>query len=572
MNEVVRATFLSSPVRRLATVVAAVVLLGALAAAVRPSVGDEIGAPLMLVNYTMAGYLFFRGSRVYDGRERLAWKMIGVACLFVVAGLLAFGLATVLGYEIPAFGPLDTFFIAGYLIFLAGFWVLPHLDGVPIRRLRVFVDGMVGAVAVGVLSWVWFLHEILEKLSHATFWDVVIGGIYPFVDVATLVVVIVVTLRRSTLRFDPRVLLMGAGFAVQAMADLIYLRNGIGQAFVDADPSYAALLFAGLGFLVAAITLGTPPPVREYAERATPWWALIAPYGAAVALIVVLVVRMVGVVDDQNQDTIQLLAGAVVIVCLIIFRQALAIRETREMVEQQRSQLVSSISHELRTPLTAMVGFLDILSDPNQQMDPDARQELIGIVSQQANYMARIVSDLVMLNRANPDLGLEEKVADVKEVVKAAVSSLDVESSSGVEIEAHSGLAGYFDADRIHQILVNLLTNASRYGGPRRLVVAKRVGDDLVIEVHDDGPGVPKRYEILIWDRFERGAHRYNAAIPGSGIGLALVAMLVKAHDGTVGYRRSERLGGACFSVVLPGRARTVAQIPNLEPVGRRDP
>jgi K+-sensing histidine kinase KdpD len=103
-------------------------------------------------------------------------------------------------------------------------------------------------------------------------------------------------------------------------------------------------------------------------------------------------------------------------------------------------------------------------------------------------------------------------------------------------------------------------------------VVAKRVGDDLVLEVHDDGPGVPKRYEILIWDRFERGAHRYNAAIPGSGIGLALVSMLVRAHDGTVGYRRSERLGGACFSVVLPGRARTVAQIPNLEPVGRRDP
>src|SRR5690606_33164773 len=337
MNEVVRAIFLSSPVRRLATVVAAVVLLGAVTAAVRPDVGDEIGPVLMLVNYTMAGYLFLRGSRVYDGRERLAWRLVGVACFVVIGGLLAFGLATLLGYEIPAFGPLDTFFITGYLIFLAGFWVLPHLDGIPIRRLRVFVDGMVGAVAVGVLSWVWFLDEILHELSHATFWDVVIGAIYPFVDVATLVVVIVVTLRRSTLRFDPRVLLMGAGFAVQAVADLIYLRNGVGQAFVDANPSYAALLFAGTAFLVGAITLETPPPIREYAERATPWRALIAPYGPAVRLVGVLVVRMVSVVDDQNQDTIQLLAGAAVIVCLIISRQALAIRETRELVEQQRS-------------------------------------------------------------------------------------------------------------------------------------------------------------------------------------------------------------------------------------------
>ncbi|HEX7100092.1 MAG TPA: ATP-binding protein [Acidimicrobiia bacterium] len=572
MNEVVRATFFSSPIRRLATCVAVAVLIGAIATALRPGLGETVGPPLMLVNYVMAGYLFLRGSRVYDGRERLAWRLIGVACFFVIAGLLTFGLATVAGYTIPAFGPLDTFFIIAYLIYLAGFWVLPHLDGIPIRRLRVFVDGMVGAVAVAVLSWVWFLDEILEELSHATFWDVVIGGLYPLIDVVTLVVVIVVTLRRSTLRFDPRVLLMGAGFAVQAVADLIYLRNGIGQSFVEANPSYAALLFAGVAFLVAAITLETPPPAREYAERATPWWALIAPYGAAVLLIVVLVVRMMGVVDADNQDTIQLLAGAVVIVCLIIFRQALAIRETRELVEQQRSQLVSSISHELRTPLTAMVGFLDILADPDQQMDPEARKELIGIVNQQANYMARIVSDLVMLNRANPDLGLQERVHDVREVIKAAVSSLDVESSSGIDIEVQTGLAAHFDSDRIHQILVNLLTNAARYGGPRRLVVAKRVGDDLVLEVHDDGPGVPKRYEILIWDRFERGAHRYNAAIPGSGIGLALVSMLVRAHDGTVGYRRSERLGGACFSVVLPGRARTVAQIPNLEPVGRRDP
>lgn len=572
MNEVVRATFFSSPIRRLATCVAVAVLIGAIATALRPGLGETVGPPLMLVNYVMAGYLFLRGSRVYDGRERLAWRLIGVACFFVIAGLLTFGLATVAGYTIPAFGPLDTFFIIAYLIYLAGFWVLPHLDGIPIRRLRVFVDGMVGAVAVAVLSWVWFLDEILEELSHATFWDVVIGGLYPLIDVVTLVVVIVVTLRRSTLRFDPRVLLMGAGFAVQAVADLIYLRNGIGQSFVEANPSYAALLFAGVAFLVAAITLETPPPAREYAERATPWWALIAPYGAAVLLIVVLVVRMMGVVDADNQDTIQLLAGAVVIVCLIIFRQALAIRETRELVEQQRSQLVSSISHELRTPLTAMVGFLDILADPDQQMDPEARKELIGIVNQQANYMARIVSDLVMLNRANPDLGLQERVHDVREVIKAAVSSLDVESSSGIDIEVQTGLAAHFDSDRIHHILVNLLTNAARYGGPRRLVVAKRVGDDLVLEVHDDGPGVPKRYEILIWDRFERGAHRYNAAIPGSGIGLALVSMLVRAHDGTVGYRRSERLGGACFSVVLPGRARTVAQIPNLEPVGRRDP
>jgi len=65
---------------------------------------------------------------------------------------------------------------------------------------------------------------------------------------------------------------------------------------------------------------------------------------------------------------------------------------------------------------------------------------------------------------------------------------------------------------------------------------------------------VPKKYEQTIWERFERGVNRLNASIPGSGIGLAVVAAITSAHGGSTGYRRSERLGGACFRVVLPNR------------------
>ncbi len=76
-----------------------------------------------------------------------------------------------------------------------------------------------------------------------------------------------------------------------------------------------------------------------------------------------------------------------------------------------------------------------------------------------------------------------------------------------------------------------------------------RAGDhgNLVLEVHDNGRGVPKRDHNLMWNRFERGAHRFNAAIPGSGIGLSVVAAITEAHGGVASYRQSERLGGACF-------------------------
>jgi two-component system sensor histidine kinase AdeS len=98
------------------------------------------------------------------------------------------------------------------------------------------------------------------------------------------------------------------------------------------------------------------------------------------------------------------------------------------------------------------------------------------------------------------------------------------------------------------------MMNAERYGGGSTLVRVSTVGDDVVIEVHDDGPGVPTRYEIAIWERFERGANRYNAASPGSGIGLAVVNAVAKAHGGSAEYERSKLLGGACFRVTFAGR------------------
>jgi two-component system sensor histidine kinase AdeS len=116
----------------------------------------------------------------------------------------------------------------------------------------------------------------------------------------------------------------------------------------------------------------------------------------------------------------------------------------------------------------------------------------------------------------------------------------------------------------MQQVLVNLLTNVGRYGGQDMLVRVFDRGSDLVIEVHDDGEGIPRRYEVRVWDRFERGPNRLNAAVPGSGIGLAIVQAIALAHGGTARYRTSEVLGGACFAVSLPGRAARVAvPVPN---------
>lgn len=527
------------------------------------------GAPIMAIGYGVAGSVFLVRPRIGAAKEGRAWRLVGSGLLVGTAGVIVMGVATLLGFEPPAFGPLDLFFLGAYTLVLIGFWTLPHLEGPPFRRLRVVLDGMVGAVSIAVVAWVAALEGINEVVERAASdWELAIAIAYPLFDVGTLIAVMLVTLRRSNYRFDPRMVLFGLGVSAQAIADLIFFQEGVGKVFAEATPPFAVYMVAATAFLAAAAIVDRAPEPREYAERKAPWWAVLAPYGAAAVLLVMLIVKL----SDSafERQTIVLVAGALVVMLLVFIRQGVSIRENRELVERQRTALVSSISHELRTPLTAMVGFLDILTDRDQHVDDASQHEMLGIVDQQARYMARIVSDLVMLNRRQPDMALQLRSVAIEPLIAAAVDSTDVGTASGVTVEAQPGLVGHVDPDRIQQVVVNLLTNAARYGGPHRLVVAKSVEDGLVIEVHDDGPGVPKRYELAIWDRFERGAHRYDAGIPGSGIGLAVVDMLIRAHGGNAIYRRSERLGGACFSISLPGRAgaRVEMESPPVREVG----
>jgi hypothetical protein len=255
---------------------------------------------------------------------------------------------------------------------------------------------------------------------------------------------------------------------------------------------------------------------------------------------------------DAATDPI-LLASVIIVGLLVITRQAVAILDNRATIEEQRDLLVTTISHELRTPLTAVVGYVDLLGE-DRRLDRDQRT-MLSIIHEQADYMSTIVSDLIMLARGT-DGGLE---LDVEPVAVADLAAASIHASGigpeTVEVEGATDLVAFVDRARMQQVLVNLLTNAARYGGDRRRLRIVSDGSQVTFEVHDNGPGVPRRHEVRVWERFDRGPNRLNATIPGSGIGLAVVAAIADAHGGSTAYRTSEILGGACFSVTLPGRA-----------------
>jgi signal transduction histidine kinase len=159
-------------------------------------------------------------------------------------------------------------------------------------------------------------------------------------------------------------------------------------------------------------------------------------------------------------------------------------------------------------------------------------------------------------------LTLEIQEVRALSIVTSVLRNTDP-SDTRIEQELDAEVVVRVDPDRMKQALGNLLTNAIRYGGDRCLVVASAHGRDLTLEVHDNGPGVPTRYESIIWNHFERGAHRLDATTPGLGIGLSIVQAVMESHGGRADYRVSERLGGACFSLTVPESVVTEASAPS---------
>jgi signal transduction histidine kinase len=201
--------------------------------------------------------------------------------------------------------------------------------------------------------------------------------------------------------------------------------------------------------------------------------------------------------------------------------------------------------------LTSIQGFAQLLHESWGAFNDDERRQMVGDISDEAGHLGRIVTDLIDVARdrlQNVKLNRAPLLASelVREAVETAGGDRQVDVQLGAEGEVE------VDADRLRQVLVNLITNAQRYGRSRVEIVTELKDGSIWFSVHDDGDGVPAKYQASIFDRFERGAQRFNTTVPGSGIGLSVARDLLVAHGTNITYRQSDRLGGACFEFSLP--------------------
>jgi two-component system, OmpR family, phosphate regulon sensor histidine kinase PhoR len=224
--------------------------------------------------------------------------------------------------------------------------------------------------------------------------------------------------------------------------------------------------------------------------------------------------------------------------------------------DQIRRDFVANVSHELRTPLTAIRGYVEALSEPDTS--PEDSRRFLDIIMRHALRMERLVQDLLRLARL--DAGQEaldivtcdtralaqSVAADLATVVNARGQRIDVSVSPGAE-------AVRADPVRLHDVLRNLLVNASTYAPSNSTIAVHAAvsGAEIAIDVDDDGPGLPEVDLERVFERFYR-VEKSRARDPGgTGIGLAIVKHLVELMEGRVrATNRPE--GGARFSVTLP--------------------
>jgi two-component system, OmpR family, sensor kinase len=234
-----------------------------------------------------------------------------------------------------------------------------------------------------------------------------------------------------------------------------------------------------------------------------------------------------------------------------------AARAEREAAMSKQRAFVADASHELRTPLTSVLANLELLQASLQAPGQDEDRTMVDSALRSSHRMSRLVADLLLLARADAGRTGTRTRCDLAEIAAAAATEVaPTLDEHELRVKSDGVLPVEGNPDELHRMTLNLLDNAARHTPPGSTIELRLRpdGPDAVVEVVDDGPGIPPELRAQVFDRFVRGDGPADTAVGGgSGLGLAIVRAVAISHGGTVEATESE-LGGALFRIRLPLR------------------
>jgi PAS domain S-box-containing protein len=232
--------------------------------------------------------------------------------------------------------------------------------------------------------------------------------------------------------------------------------------------------------------------------------------------------------------------------------------------ERAKTDFVATVSHELRTPITPIKGYVEILQARGPNLSEDKRQDMLRIVAERADHLARLVEDLLLASRISSEpggtavVGMQRECTDLAEAARRAAADWLRGPDSRLELELPPGPLEV-DADplRLVQVLANLISNAHKYS-PTDQEVRLRVWRDngwAMAAVADRGRGIPREELDRVFEKFHRVEDPMTMTTGGTGLGLYIARELTRAMGGEIEATSAPRRGST-FTVRLPLRRR----------------
>jgi len=303
-------------------------------------------------------------------------------------------------------------------------------------------------------------------------------------------------------------------------------------------------LFPVIGWAVA--TRGAIGIAEAHAEQPVLWIVNLAPFILALAAL------WIGYEHSKVVEALRLTDQQV-------HERTAELRVSNEQLEahmKAKDQFLAVVSHELRTPLTVVSGFAQELVDDDVKMSQVEERELLEVIADQSRELSFIIEDLLLTAKA--DIGavtLVPAVHDLAEEVNLVFTGCVCTQAErdSFELDLDPAIANV-DSTRVRQIVRNLLTNAVRYGGPKRRVMTRTDGDTVTICVCDNGAGIPQADRERVFEPFQ-SSDQVMAVAESVGLGLTVSRKLARMMDGELSYSYDD--GMSTFRLSFPAVAAT---------------
>ncbi len=227
-------------------------------------------------------------------------------------------------------------------------------------------------------------------------------------------------------------------------------------------------------------------------------------------------------------------------------------------LDRLKDEFVSTVSHELRTPLTSIRGSLGLLAGGVMGPLPEDAQELIAIAQSNAERLIRLINDILDLDKMeSQQMSFDIASVEIPALVRTAVDGLGgAAAQAGVTLRTQvpERLEAQGDADRLLQVLINLIGNAIKFSPAASQITvqaARAAQGGVHVQVTDQGPGIPPEARARLFQRFQQLDGAATRQKGGTGLGLAISKAIIDAHGGEIGVFNADA-GGATFYFTLP--------------------